>query len=58
MHAVNADSFQSIENKVILLMDCLEGKRLELGQSSHLAWYEHLNGILLDVQLLRLHYSC
>jgi hypothetical protein len=57
MHAVNADSFQSIENKVILLMDCLEGKRLELGQSS-LAWYEHLNGILLDVQLLRLHYSC
>jgi len=34
MHAVHADSFQSIENKVVLLMDCLEGKRVELGQSS------------------------
>jgi hypothetical protein len=53
MHAVHADSFQSIENKVVLLMDCLEGKRVELGQSSHIAWYEHLNSILTDVQNLK-----
>ncbi|MBP7662547.1 MULTISPECIES: hypothetical protein [Shewanella] len=57
MHTATADSFQSLENKVNLLIDCLEGKRVELGKSSHLAWYEHLNGILVDVQLLKSHYN-
>lgn len=53
MHVVSTDPFQSLESKLVIMLDCVESKRDELGQMSHSAWTEHISSIINDVRTLR-----
>lgn len=54
MPPVSSDPFLIVETKLVMMLDCFEGKRIELGPASHSAWVEHVSSIIKDVRQMQL----
>ena len=46
-------SFERLENQLMMLLDCFEGKQVELGTSSFNNWVSHVNFIIADIHHLK-----